>query len=87
MTRPLRPVQSSKLRSARGSVIGPDTNRRIRYWELELDCGHNVERSVKYKPRTSKHRANGWHPRKEADVLPAPARARCDYCVAASTPV
>jgi len=68
------------MTSGRGSVLGPDTFRRLRWWELKLECGHEVERTVKYKPVPGGSLANGWHPRPATDALPAPTRARCDYC-------
>lgn len=45
--RPLRPVIGSIRRAGRGSVLGPDTNRRAHWWELTLVCGHIVERTTK----------------------------------------
>jgi hypothetical protein len=39
--RPLRAVTASRLFSGRGSLLG-DQGRRRRWWELTLECGHQV---------------------------------------------
>ena len=80
MTRPLRAVVKHHVRFVRGGLLGPDTSRRVGMYELTLECGHRVERFVKYAPNTQMGRANGWHPRPYDDILPPPVRARCDYC-------
>jgi hypothetical protein len=73
---PLMRVIHSSEREGRGSFLGPDTTRRTRWYELTLECGHVVERTMKYKPRTGR-KANGWHPRSIDDALPPPRRAQC----------
>ena len=75
--RPLVAVVGSELFEGRGSVLGPDTSRRTRWWELTLECGHVVERTVSYDPNT---RPAMKHARNKGDVLPAPKRARCYEC-------
>ncbi len=69
-------------RSGRGGLLGGDTPRRTRWWVLALECGHQVERTVRYGP----HR-DGWpvqrggtQHRDAADILPAPRRVRCEVC-------
>lgn len=79
MKRKLKAVISSQLREVRGGLLGPDTSRRVRMYELQLECGHRVDRFVKYPPRSGP-RANGWHPRRLSEALPAPKRALCDEC-------
>lgn len=76
----MRCVVSAAMRSGRGSFIGPDTSRRVRWWECTLECGHVVEPLVRYKPRVGVLQANGWHPRSPNDALPAPKRCRCKEC-------
>lgn len=53
--RPLHPwrqvVSSVGPLTGRGSVLGRDTARRTAWWELTLDCGHEVERTVRYSPQ------------------------------------
>lgn len=41
--RPLRAVRFTRGPfSGRGSVLGPNTSRRNRWWDLFLECGHTV---------------------------------------------
>lgn len=65
--------------SGRGSVLGPDTSRRTRWWELRLECGHEVERTVRYSKRPGPA-ARYSRARSGSDVLPAPKRVRCELC-------
>lgn len=76
--RPLRNVVASKIRTGRGSVLGPDTWRRMHWWELRLACGHVVERPARYPPRSDRHLVGA--PRFRDEALPAPRRARCGDC-------
>jgi hypothetical protein len=76
---PWRAVCSFRRREGRGSVLGPDTVRRARWWELELECGHRVERFVRYRPQDRPQRGGTQH-RSGSDVLPAPRRVRCELC-------
>lgn len=78
----MRLVANYLLMSGRGSFLGPDTYRRTHWYELTLECGHIVERNVKYKPRSDGRavRSGGWQPRHSEDALPPPKRARCDHC-------
>lgn len=74
--RPLRHVRASHLKEGRGSVLGPDTDRRARWWELRLECGHTVERAARYWPLGAGHQRQ----RSRFDVLAAPKRTRCGSC-------
>lgn len=76
---PLRAVRSAEMLSGRGSVLGPDTSRRARWWVLDLECGHRVERGVRYRQQLHTRRGQAGA-RLASDVLPAPARARCGSC-------
>jgi len=67
------------LREGRGSVLGPDTSRRTRWWEMRLECGHTVERIVHYRPVPNPDRGGTQH-RRRSDVLPPPRRVRCEFC-------
>jgi hypothetical protein len=64
------------VRTGRGSVLGPDTSRRARWWVLDLECGHRVERSVRYRKRPERYPAG----RSRHDVMPHPDRVRCEHC-------
>lgn len=72
-------VRKLALRAGRGSVLGPSTSRRTRWWELELECGHVVERTVRYSPAKNPKRGGTQH-RSRSDVLPHPKKVRCEYC-------
>lgn len=78
-----RAVVASQQRSGRGSVLGPDTTRRARWWSLTLECEHVVERTVRYKSSDTPQRGGTQH-RYADDVLPAPVRVQCEYCKAAA---
>ncbi len=51
------------------------------YWLLTLECGHEVERGVRYQPG---HGRRGFallhHPPGQAAILAAQERARCEVC-------
>lgn len=67
-----------RIRQGRGSVLGPDTSRRTRWWVLTLECGHTAERTVRYRPLPAAERQRGGTQHRDlADVLPAPRRVRC----------
>lgn len=76
----LRPVVRAVMREVRGSLLGPDTSRRLRIWALDLSCGHPTTRPVRYPKAQGRPRANGWHPRPRSEALPAPTRVRCEWC-------
>lgn len=66
--------------TGRGSLVGGDTTRRARWWELRLSCGHEVERTVRYLPAEHAASRGGTQHRSGADVAPAPKRVRCEFC-------
>jgi hypothetical protein len=73
-----RTVVKFSLHSGRGSTLGPDTARRQRWYDLDLECGHAVQRTARYR-----HMDEAWRrKRSAADVLPAPGRVRCEHCQA-----
>jgi hypothetical protein len=75
-----RTVAKASMRSGRGSVLGPDTTRRTRWWEIDLEpCGHHVQRTVRYKPSDEPQHGGTQHRAADA-VLPAPKRVRCEHC-------
>lgn len=85
MTRPWRKVERVEgPRVGRGSVLGPDTDRRTAWWILHLECGHRVERIVRYKtdPKwPNPGRGNVRSRAKSGDTYKAaPKKVRCDYC-------
>lgn len=58
---------------------------KYHWWELELACGHTVERRIRWKPRSDgKRPARGWsalHHPPGLDRLPdPPKRAKCEFC-------
>lgn len=86
--RPLRAVTRARLRSVNAmsnwSGAGAGTPKS-RVWDLELECGHEVERRCSYQPRGDGRRElRGWaaifHPKPASLVLPAPRRVRCETC-------
>ena len=80
MTQPLRDVVSSSMTVGRGSLLGGDTFRRVRMFNLILSCGHLVQRRVRYR-QNLRYRQGGSAPvRSRDDALPAPRRARCEEC-------
>lgn len=81
--RPLRAVVSSEIRAGRGGLLGGDTSRRKFWWRLVLDCGHKVDRDVRYQALASGELPirGGRTNRPAVDRLPPPTRARCDTCI------
>lgn len=84
-SQPWRKVEKAEgPRVGRGSVLGPDTDRRTAWWVLHLECGHRVERTVRYKPDPEwPHPGKGnsrWRPKHPDHYKPAPRQVRCDYC-------
>lgn len=74
-----RQVEHAQIRTGRGRSLGPDRTRRARWWVLDLDCGHQVIRIVRYKPLERPQRGGIQH-RSLTDVLPVPERVRCEEC-------
>lgn len=81
---PLRAVVSAQIRAGRGSLLGPDTHRRKRFWRMRLECGHVDDRDVKYRPLDEGERPirGGQRNRPMTDALPAPKMIRCWACQA-----
>jgi hypothetical protein len=71
---PWRKVTRAMQRTGRGSLLGPDTWRRARWWDLFLECGHVVQRSARYVPAHDRVRRS-WH-----QALGPPKRVRCGEC-------
>jgi hypothetical protein len=80
-----RPVDSESWMSGRGSVLGPDTSRRTKWFELRLSCGHEVERAVRYRSLGPRASRGGTQHRSGRDVLPPPRRVRCEHCQAGAS--
>lgn len=80
-TDPMRAVVRAVLSEGRGSVVANWIHTR--WYELELDCGHTVERTCRYERGASGSR-RGWsrlhHPPPLSKVLDPPKRARCERC-------
>ncbi len=79
--RPWRTVLADpppRIREGRGSFLGPDTDRRARWWEMRAECGHVIERTVRYSPLGEGR--GKVRSRSRVDVLPAPVRVRCEHC-------
>jgi hypothetical protein len=75
----MRKVVSAQCRAGQTLLA----NFHVRWWELQLECGHVVERNVKWKPDPNAPR--GWsalhNPPKMSRLPDAPKRARCDFCL------
>lgn len=84
---PFRKVQSARVRSGQTIIA----NFHITWWELTLECGHDVDRPVRWLPQKGpKHlRRRGWaalYNPPGPDRLPRPPkRARCDRCARDNT--
>lgn len=68
-----------RLSEGRGSVLGPDTSRRARWWVLPLECGHKAESAARYRPHQDGYPAQrgGTQHRSRDDVLPPPKQVLC----------
>lgn len=79
-TKPLRAVVKAMPHT--GRCIG-NNQITIQWWELTLECGHEVERPLRF-PKQVGRQTRGWaimhHPRRMGEALPAPLRARCERC-------
>ena len=64
-------------RSGRGGLLGGDTARRTRWWELDLECGHHVQRTVRYVPKPAGVYRRERH---ASEVGQPPGRVRCEAC-------
>lgn len=54
---------------------------RARCWNLTLECGHQIERGVRYQ-KGSQPRGWGciWSPPPLTKMLPAPKKIKCPIC-------
>lgn len=70
--------------SGRGSLLGPDTARRVHMWQLTLKCKHKVSRKVRYGPHADgfARQVGGTQFRSLGDALPPPVKVRCERCPA-----
>lgn len=75
---PWRAVVRASVRGG-GSILAPI---KFHWWALTLDCGHEVERRIRWKPIPNAPK--GWaaqHRGVSLDRLPPePKRARCPEC-------
>lgn len=83
-THPWRKVERAELHAGRRfyrGLVGPDTARRARWWNLFLACGHVVQRTARYAPLPEgTSQRGGTQQRSGNHVLPAPKRVRCEEC-------
>ena len=87
MSRIMVQVKTAWMRSGRGSILGPDTRRRVRWWECKLACGHVVEVMVRYvEQKVPGPRLGGWCARSRSDAKPAPKKCHCKTCEKAVKP-
>lgn len=75
---PLRAVEKALLRGG-GSIL---SSFKYHWWELRLECGHTVERRIKWSPIPNAPR--GWAAQHRGVSLtrlpPEPKKARCEFC-------
>lgn len=82
---PLRRVLQATLREGR---VGLFTANGIytRWYEMKLECGHEVERTARYRPPEQGRARRGWarlHHLPDPDLaLPPAKRVRCESCPA-----
>lgn len=78
-TAPLRRVTRARLGEGAVTFV---RQFRARWWELDLECGHYVERSARYEKGAAGGRgfAALHHPAPLNKVLDPPERVRCRAC-------
>lgn len=76
---PLRLVVKATPMEGSVTVMMPVKGR---WWSLDLECGHHVERSARYEHQGGQNRgwAALWHPPGRDKMLPAPKLVRCSSC-------
>lgn len=84
MSHQWRKVTEAKLEHGGKSIFPPYVPLGS-VWELALECGHKVNRPVRYNKDDTpflgrKGRASWWRRRSPADALPAPKKVRCEVC-------
>lgn len=72
-------VHADEPMACRGGLLGGETSRRTHMRTLTLECGHKVERTVRYKP-AERPQVGGTQSRSATDILPPPKRVRCEMC-------
>lgn len=76
----MRKVTKANLRPW-NSIFGPFKSH---FWELDLECGHFVERRIRWLPQEGSMRARGYAAMHRSPSMnrlpPAPKRARCEKC-------
>lgn len=79
-TDPLRKVVDPQLRVS--TCIGMDAagSPKFYFWDLHLECGHDVERRCRYKPGGDTGWGRIWHGSNRDAILEPPKRARCEFC-------
>lgn len=83
---PFRAVVTPRLREGSVCLMLPVKGR---WWDLELECGHFEERSMRYEHQGGRNRGWSalWHPPGLDKALPPPKKVRCSACgVATATP-
>jgi hypothetical protein len=73
-TDPWRKVVKDQLLEGRGGVFRIDS-RGARWYELTLECGHEVERTCRYTKIDRRQISRSLN-----DALPAPKKVRCEFC-------
>ena len=77
---PLRRVVKSMLLEHLVSIFKKKA-WNARYWELELECGHTVERDARYRQDVITPISNSASSlRAFDDALPPPKRVHCPIC-------
>lgn len=83
----LRKATTARIR--KGASIGLGGGM-CRWWDITLECGHQVERPVRFPKQTGFVRrgfAAIYHKRALSEALPAPKRCRCEICPDRVSPV
>ena len=75
---PWRTVTDCRLRGG-GSIFAAF---KFHWWEIDLDCGHTIERRIRWLPIPDAPRGfAAMHRGVPIDRLPPkPRHARCNYC-------
>jgi hypothetical protein len=85
VSRPLAPMRAVAKAYTRAGNTGL-ANFKSTWWELHLECGHKVERNVRWlPPRDGSPPARGFaalhHPPSRDRLPEPPKRARCWECL------
>lgn len=74
---PRRRVVEAMTREAQTGLLSA-RRRTKRWWDLNLECGHEVERPARYTRERTVFVPGGG--RSYADLLPAPEHVWCEVC-------